>query len=249
MNVELLEVLRFTPRKKLLKTPPRPCYALSFRLQGEGKLITESYTVCACRKDLLLVPKGIAYDHIAENEDIIVFHFNIYDTAFDKIKALTPADPAPYEGLFTQALALWQQKEPGYRYRVQAVLYNILALMEQEGLLHLNQSDAMMATCRDDICARFSDPALSVATLAEKYHISVAYFRRRFKAAVGMGPKEYLTQKRMEQALALLQLGYYSQTEIAEMCGYRDVKYFREAFRRHYGQPISKYLRQALAAQ
>jgi len=243
MQTKLLEVLRYTPRTKSCSTRARSFHALSFRLSGTGRLTTDKESLIAKENDLLLVPADLSYEHEATDEDIIVFHFNIYEEPFHRISVHTPADPLPFRAKFSEALQLWQQKETGYLYKVQAIFYEILALMEAEGMLHRSEKDPLMARCRAYIEAHFADPELNITALARRFGCSESYLRRRFAAAYGCAPKAYLTRKRMEYGRELIALGYYTQTEIAEKCGFKEVKYFRSAFKTHFGKSIREYLR------
>lgn len=243
MQTQLLEVLRYTPRNRSCPTSARSFCALSFRLTGVGRLSTDKESLTARENDLLLVPAGLAYEHEATNEDIIVFHFNIYEEPFHRISVFTPADPLPFRAKFLEALQLWEQKETGYLYKAQAIFYEILALMEAEGMLHKSEKDPLMARCRAYIDAHFADPELNITALARRFGCSESYLRRRFAAAYGCVPKGYLTRKRMEYGRELIALGYYTQTEIAEKCGYKEVKYFRSAFKAYFGKSIREYLR------
>lgn len=243
MQTQLLEVLRYTPKNKTVHTPARSFYALSFRLKGTGRLSTKTENLIAKENDLALVPANLGYEHAARDEDIIVFHFGVLDQPFRSLSVHTPAEPQKYRTLFLQALQLWQNKEVGYLYRCQAVFYEILALMEREGMLHRTQRDPLMAECRTYIDTHFEEPDLTIAALARRFGCSEAYLRRRFTAAYNCAPKAYLSYRRLGRAAGLLELGFYTQTEIAEMCGYKDVKYFRTAFKTHFGRSITQYLK------
>ena len=243
MQTELLEVMRYTPKNKTAFTHGRAFYALSFRLSGQGRLTTATQTLTAKEKDLALFPRGLSYEHAAKDEDIIVFHFNIYDKPFSDLCVYTPADADAYQVLFTEALAIWEQKESGYLYKAQAVFYRILALMERDGFLHQVQRDPLMAECKSYSEAHYGDTDLTIAALAKRFGYSETYLRRRFAAAYGCAPKEYLCRHRLRQAAALLQSNYYTHAEIAEKCGYKEVKYFRWAFKAQFGMTITEYLK------
>lgn len=243
MRVELVEVIEYTQNKRGY-TQNLPFSVLSFRLQGQSHLISATQSVEATAGDLLMAPKGSSYEHIGKEEKLIAFHFNCIDTPLDAIRVFTPKSPEFYRDLFSEALCRWRQKEVGYHHRVLSLFYRILSEMEQEGIILSSEADPTMAQCREYINAHLEDLSLSVAFLAEKYHMSETYFRRRFKKRNGIAPKDYIIQKRMKYAEILLRIGHLSHREIAETCGYSDVKFFREAFRRYFGTSITKYIKQ-----
>lgn len=68
--------------------------------------------------------------------------------------------------------------------------------------------------------------------LAQQFDISVRSFNRRFRAAAGTTPLQYLQEVRLEQAKALLKQSNLSIAEIAFAVGYQDTSYFSSLFKR-----------------
>ena len=62
-----------------------------------------------------------------------------------------------------------------------------------------------------------------------------------FKKEFGISPKKYIINARIKHAVGLIENGYYSLSEIAEMSGFTDYKYFSSEFRRVMGTSPSKY--------
>lgn len=76
---------------------------------------------------------------------------------------------------------------------------------------------------------------LVVADLARRVHVSVRTFIRRFKAATGTTPLDYVQRTRVDAARRLLSSSRRSIPEVAEDVGYRDVAAFRRIFARETG--------------
>jgi transcriptional regulator GlxA family with amidase domain len=74
---------------------------------------------------------------------------------------------------------------------------------------------------------------LSVERLAGRYYMSPRNFIRRFEAATGNTPLEYLQRVRIEAAKKLLENSNDSMEHIALKCGYEDIGFFRKVFKRH----------------
>ena len=81
----------------------------------------------------------------------------------------------------------------------------------------------------------------SLERAAEQSFMGEAYFRRLFKKEFGISPKQYVINRRIEYAKALIIAGYFSVGEIAEMCGYNDHKHFSSEFKRLVGVSPSGY--------
>lgn len=80
-----------------------------------------------------------------------------------------------------------------------------------------------------------------VATLHEMCAVSMATFRRKFKAAVGMSAKDYVTACRMQRAGRLLLSTYDKVIEVASQCGFAEVSGFNRCFQKYMGLSPSDY--------
>lgn len=76
---------------------------------------------------------------------------------------------------------------------------------------------------------------ITLEEVAERIHMSPAYFSRKFKAVTGFGYKEYLTNIRIRKAADLLLTTSRPITEIAVECGFGDGNYFGDAFKKIKG--------------
>lgn len=71
---------------------------------------------------------------------------------------------------------------------------------------------------------------LTVSTLANLGNLSVSSFHRMFKKELGITPKEYIIEIRIEKAKKLLRRTNHSLTDIALLCGFSSSAYFSSAF-------------------
>ena len=75
---------------------------------------------------------------------------------------------------------------------------------------------------------------ITVAGLASLFGFERTYLFRMFKQRYGIGPKEYLTQIRLDKGRWLLARGY-SVAESAYMVGYSDAFSFSKAYKNRFG--------------
>jgi AraC-like DNA-binding protein len=83
----------------------------------------------------------------------------------------------------------------------------------------------------------------TVAQLAKVAALSRSAFFDRFLRTVGLPPMEYLLAWRMAVAKDLLRREELGLDAVAERIGYGSASAFSTAFRRHVGQPPSRYAR------
>jgi transcriptional regulator GlxA family with amidase domain len=85
------------------------------------------------------------------------------------------------------------------------------------------------------------DEALTLRTLAAKAHLSTRTLSRRFEAETGRGALQWITERRVERARALLEETPMSVTEIAFATGFGSLASFRRQFSRLTGVTPSGY--------
>jgi transcriptional regulator GlxA family with amidase domain len=80
-----------------------------------------------------------------------------------------------------------------------------------------------------------------VEELAAKMGMSPRNFARRFTAATGQTPLNYLHRLRIDAARHLLEAGKKGVADVSEAVGYHDLAFFRRLFKRHTGSPPRAY--------
>ena len=100
------------------------------------------------------------------------------------------------------------------------IIYQVLGIMEQE-----YQRD------------------LSLEEMAERMKVTPEYLSALFMKELGIKYTTYRTQIRIEAAKELLQDGKLKIYEIAERCGFPDVKYFTKVFKKYTGSSPGEFLR------
>jgi AraC-like DNA-binding protein len=86
----------------------------------------------------------------------------------------------------------------------------------------------------------------TVESLASKVAMSRSRFANRFSALMGTGPMAYLSDWRLQKALALLDSSQLSEQQIADNSGYQSPSAFTRAVTGKFGASPSNYRRQAL---
>ena len=87
---------------------------------------------------------------------------------------------------------------------------------------------------------------ISLLDVAQACGMSVSSLESKFKALTGTSAYGYLISLRMTHAMRLLSETAYSVTEIASRCGYDNLFYFCNAFKKHIGITPGEYRKQNL---
>lgn len=126
----------------------------------------------------------------------------------------------------------------GLRSYLTAVLHAALELRETESQ---KRSNDITGEALRYIDRNFSDPNISLNSVAEASNISANYLSALFSQKVGLSFVEYLTKKRMARARQLLRQTSKRSGEIAYEVGYKDPRYFSFVFKKTQGCTPSSY--------
>ncbi len=114
----------------------------------------------------------------------------------------------------------------------------------QQPFAHLapapKSDDAVIADCQIWIASHYAVTS-PVAQMAERSGLPERSFKRRFHAATGMSPLEYVHTLRLEEAKHMLERETCSIEAIANEVGYEDAGFFSRLFRRHVGLTPAAY--------
>src|SRR3984957_6341898 len=106
---------------------------------------------------------------------------------------------------------------------------------------------AWLRRVRDRIDREYARP-LDVEALARGAHMSAGHLSRQFRPAYGGSPYAYLMTRRIERAMALLDRGDLSVTEVCFEVGCSSLGTFSTRFTELVGVPPSTYRRNAAGA-
>lgn len=76
---------------------------------------------------------------------------------------------------------------------------------------------------------------ITLSELGYHFHCSTVTLTETFRRECGGTILQYITQKRLEEAVRLLQNGRISIGAVAERCGFSSVEYFSKVFKKQYG--------------
>lgn len=118
-------------------------------------------------------------------------------------------------------------------------LSEIVGMSEQGATRHPDEPVAQAQIWLQDNFTR----SVNIPELAAQFGMSTRSFNRRFRAAVGKAPVDYLLELRMTFACDLLKNSDLSILEIANRCGFSDGSWFSSRFRQWSGSPPKSYRR------
>lgn len=148
-------------------------------------------------------------------------------TAFDEGADAYLTKPTPLKVIVRQVERLFEQD--GESSSLSSGNYN---REEQKFLLE----------CRRIIneCMTLDD--FDVAMLASRLSMSHSALYKKIKSMTGMSIIDFINEYRIYKAVQLFKDGITNVQTVAEMCGFKDVKTFRETFKRKMQMPPKQYM-------
>jgi transcriptional regulator GlxA family with amidase domain len=111
---------------------------------------------------------------------------------------------------------------------------------------HMVLQDPQLRHAETWVRARLNQ-SISIPALASALHLTTRTMARRFDAALGLTPLQFVQRLRIEQALHLLRATTHSFEKIAAQVGYADPNALRRLLMREAGATPSELRRQARA--
>ena len=98
-----------------------------------------------------------------------------------------------------------------------------------------------MQTVKKSVEDNLANQDFNVDALCNLLNMSRTSFYNKIKVLTDQAPADYIRLIRLNHAARLLKEQRYSITEVAEMTGFNDAKYFREVFKKHFNVSPSQY--------
>lgn len=100
--------------------------------------------------------------------------------------------------------------------------------------------DAVIGECQSWIAEHYAG-ANPVARMVQRSGLPERTFKRRFKAATGYAPVDYVQALRIEEAKQILETTNEATDSVANAVGYEDPAFFRRLFKRLAGMTPARY--------
>ncbi|MDO4296037.1 MAG: response regulator [bacterium] len=124
------------------------------------------------------------------------------------------------------------------------LLFRLLAEVTKECQSMLGETkkrSSLALTIRKIVDSEYHSNEISLEYIAGKVHKNTAYISKIFKKEFDCNFSDYITQKRLERSLELLQDPALKIYEISEALGWADVSNYIKVFKRRYGMSPNEY--------
>lgn len=217
----------------------RKCYGLSFCKSGRIVYEKDGVRTVSDPGTAVLLPQGQTYYiHRTESGTFPVINFTCAEPfSIPEVVAIPLESPAIYlrEFEIMQSLSIFRYN----RLRMLGIFYGMLHRLVQE----TTEREGVLKPALDYLEQHYTDWDLSGEVLAEHAGISEVYMRQLFREQMGISPKRYILELRIERAKQLLWESRMAVQDIAAACGFGTANHFCRKFREMTGQTPGEYRR------
>lgn len=195
--------------------------------------------------DVVLIPSGISLEkyHVTVLEPVTFVNvFFVCDDINLHSPVLLKKPTEPLSNRFLKLATLWISKKEGYYTKSMSILYDIISHIQaaEKTYLPLKQYNLIKPSI-EYLEHNFYKASFNYIQLASHSGLSYTYFKKLFIKRYGCSPVKQVTNLRINLARELIESDKFKITEIAEMCGFENVQYFSNTFKRIVGISPSKY--------
>lgn len=134
--------------------------------------------------------------------------------------------------------------DPGLTASYLTLFLHLLILSSNtEKMYRTPDIETSLSYIREHICDR-----LTLEELAEQCGLSVSQYKRKFKQQVGIAPRNYINQQKIDQAKQLLMQGH-SVTDTAMLLNFDSSSYFSVVFKKYSTQSPTAYIKRQKETQ
>lgn len=242
LQIEITDVFYIKRNKEKYHTPKRPFHILTKRISGCSDMFFPENSITVTPSDLLYIPANIEYARQSCDEEIIAIHFNLLNKNFFE-PFIIEVDEEICNDVFRRIYEIWTKREKGFKYKCVSVLYEYLSTV----IVEKNNSDEYRRLEKSIIYIENNlSSKLETGELAKMCGLCETQYRKLFKKEFGVSPVKYINKLRVSSAIAKISSGYYSMSEIAELCGFSDQKYFNKIFKTETGHTPTQYKKEFL---
>ncbi len=217
-------------------------WELIYCTSGKGKLYFGHEVLSYGKDSLIVIPPMISHSNKSE-EGFTNIHVNIVDTT---LNFKEPVVLSSSSGEFLRQAfeaAFYYYSNSGIGRTTLLPIYGQLIAASAHLLASNTAYSEVVQQIVNDILKNYPDADYDLNAYLQSLPFSFEYLKKMFKNEIGMTPRQYLTDKRLENAannLAISGCGA-SISQISRQSGFQEPLYFSRLFKKKYGVSPKNY--------
>ena len=215
----------------------RQTYGISFCVEGEITYTHNGRKVVSTPGNAVFLPRGESYSIYGDKGGVFpVINFHSPDLFCDTIVSVPIKSVQPYTADFDKIKSLFLFEKN--RAKIMSIFYGIIHRLASEN----SEFSGILSPAIKYLEKNCFSAGLSISALAGFCNISEVYFRKLFTNYMGVSPKQYILDTRIEKAKQLLTDGIFKISVISEECGFASPYHFCRIFKQKTGVTPTEYM-------
>ena len=224
----------YSPKGRAVKMKNRESYGLSLCIDGQITYTHMGKEYISDKDHAVILPKGQSYSLKGDKTGSFpVINFQCGNLLCDSVEVIRIHNRESllkdYEEI--RRLSLYE----GNRMKIMSIFYGMLHKLSSE-----NESSELLPALKY-IYNNFHLPELTNGLLAEKCGFSEVYFRKMFVKQMGLSPRQFIIDIRIQKAKQLLSEGELKIWAVSEACGFSSSYHFCRIFKERAGMTPREY--------
>lgn len=217
-------------------------YVMAFSADGFVTYETDGRKISAGPNDVCIFPPGNVrsgkadrlhpWHFVSVNFDLTLYKGS--KDGYNRSMIYVPKVSGEAGRLFFTLSKVWAGKEPLYRLKSRTIVQEILISLLSAKMESAAPGHGQLNFAKKYIQENFTRD-ISLEFLAGEAGFSLSHFRKLFTAYYGKSPKQYILYLRLNKAKDLLAANEFNVSETARLCGFKNVFYFSDLFKKTFG--------------
>lgn len=242
-DVNIISSFR-TNSRTYRKIQNRKSHAFLFKISGCVDYDFGDKQMSLKQNEVIFLPQGSSYEYTCQEKDVGLYtSINFYANVENPTPCIFSTNDFYQTSYIHQSFSdAWRFGAIPDKYKCLSVFYDFLSYLAR--IEHQHSLDKhkhyIIEPAIEYLKTHLFDCNLKIDNLSKLCCISDTYFRKLFVSKFSVSPQDYVINKRITHAKAILEGGDFdSISEVAQMVGYSDPLYFSKAFKKVYGIPPS----------
>ena len=221
-------------------------YVFEYVLSGKGYIECDGEKYTVSQGDLYLLGDQLSHKYYADKDDP-------FEKTWINVRGKFPSALIEAYGCNKPVIIKKTNAAPVFEKMKQAATsgmsydqwHGLVATCLTELVVSLSETAEKSADCIEDKIKFYIDSKprahVTVASLAETFHLSQPYLISIFHKKYGITPKQYILQTKTEAAKNLLSKGKCEIKEISDILGFSSPYHFSTAFKKQTGETPYSY--------
>ena len=222
-----------------------PTYELQYCCNSNAVLTFNGRSFNITPNTIIYLPKGIDNSDYTVKSDNGFLVYNIYFDTTDTMPSeaiIFQNKSDEIKSLFEKMYREWFKKADGYYFGCMQKTYRVFEIIKkQQFLYNTSQALSKLSIAEKYIAEHYCDNDFNIQKLHILADLSYSYFKKIFIDKYSMPPVKYVTMLRIHRACELLQTNKFTISQVAQMCGYENIYYFSNVFKKQIGVSPKNY--------